>query len=47
MVRCDTRILARLMLRFHSMITYPNYKFYFPIKALGKYMKIFGDERML
>jgi lanosterol synthase len=30
-----------------SMITYPNYKFYFPIKALGMYMKRYGDEELL
>lgn len=30
-----------------SMISYPNYKFIFPIKALGMYSKIFGDEEML
>lgn len=29
------------------MITYPNYKFYFPIKALGMYMKRYGDEELL
>lgn len=27
-----------------SMISYPNYKFIFPIKALGMYAKRFGDE---
>jgi len=27
----------------HSMISYPNYKFIFPIKALGMYAKRFGD----
>ncbi|KPI38000.1 Lanosterol synthase [Cyphellophora attinorum] len=26
------------------MISYPNYKFIFPIKALGMYMKRYGDE---
>ena len=25
------------------MISYPNYKFIFPIKALGMYAKRFGD----
>jgi len=30
-----------------SMISYPNYKFIFPIKALGMYVKIFGDEALL
>ena len=27
-----------------SMISYPNYKFIFPIKALGMYAKRFGNE---
>ena len=26
-----------------SMISYPNYKFIFPIKALGMYAKRFGN----
>jgi lanosterol synthase len=26
-----------------SMISYPNYKFIFPIKALGMFAKKFGD----
>lgn len=30
-----------------SMISYPNYKFIFPIKALGMYAKRFGDEALL
>jgi lanosterol synthase len=29
------------------MITYPNYKFYFPVKALGMYMERYGDEELL
>ena len=29
------------------MITYPNYKFYFPVKALGMYKKRWGDETLL
>ncbi|KAL9622472.1 MAG: hypothetical protein Q9160_003148 [Pyrenula sp. 1 TL-2023] len=29
------------------MISYPNYKFYFPIKALGMYAKRFGAEDVL
>lgn len=29
------------------MITYPNYKFYFPIKALGMYKARWGDEALL
>lgn len=28
------------------MITYPNYKFYFPIKALGMYSARWGDEKL-
>lgn len=31
----------------YSMISYPNYKFIFPIKALGMYAKRFGDEKIL
>jgi squalene cyclase len=31
----------------NSMISYPNYKFIFPIKALGMYAKRFGDEKIL
>ncbi|KAF2271514.1 family 10 polysaccharide lyase, partial [Westerdykella ornata] len=29
------------------MISYPNYKFIFPIKALGMYARRFGDEEIL
>jgi len=29
------------------MITYPNYKFYFPVKALGMYKARWGDEVLL
>lgn len=29
--------------RARSMISYPNYKFIFPIKALGMYAKRFGN----
>lgn len=36
------------MLKFlHSMISYPNYKFIFPIKALGMYSRRFGDAALL
>jgi len=28
------------------MISYPNYKFIFPIKALGMYAKAFGDDAL-
>ena len=28
------------------MITYPNYKFYFPVKAFGMYKNRWGDEKM-
>jgi hypothetical protein len=30
-----------------SMISYPNYKFIFPAKALGMYAARFGDEEIL
>ena len=29
-----------------SMISYPNYKFIFPIKALGMFAKRFGDPKV-
>lgn len=29
------------------MISYPNYKFIFPIKALGMYAKRFGNEEVV
>ena len=29
------------------MISYPNYKFIFPIKALGMYAKKYGDVELL
>ena len=29
------------------MISYPNYKFIFPIKALGMYAEKFGNEEAL
>lgn len=29
------------------MISYPNYKFYFPVKALGMYMKRYGDAELV
>lgn len=29
------------------MIEYPNYKFYFPIKALGMYAKKYGNPKLL
>jgi lanosterol synthase len=29
------------------MISYPNYKFIFPIMALGKFARRFGDEELL
>ena len=31
----------------YSMISYPNYKFIFPIKALGMFAKRFGNEDVL
>lgn len=29
-----------------SMISYPNYKFIFPIKALGMFARRFGDPKV-
>lgn len=29
------------------MISYPNYKLYWPIRALGLYSKKFGNEELL
>lgn len=29
------------------MISYPNYKLYWPIRALGLYARIYGDEEVL
>ena len=29
-----------------SMISYPNYKFIFPIKALGMFARRFGDSKV-
>lgn len=29
-----------------SMISYPNYKFIFPIKALGMFAKKYGDPEL-
>lgn len=41
-------LLIHFMLTFlHSMISYPNYKFIFPIKALGMYSRRFGDAALL
>ena len=31
----------------NRMISYPNYKFIFPMKALGMYAKLYGDEDLL
>ena len=31
---------------FRSMISYPNYKFIFPIKALGMFARRFGDPKV-
>ena len=43
-----SRLIAGVVTDFcGSMITYPNYKFYFPVKALGMYMKRYGDEELL
>lgn len=35
------------LMSIDSMISYPNYKFYFPIKALGMYAKRFGNIKLL
>ncbi len=32
-----------LLANLHSMITYPNYKFIFPIMALGMFARQYGD----
>lgn len=29
------------------MISYPNYKFYWPMRALGLYGRVFGNEELL
>lgn len=29
------------------MISYPNYKFYWPIRALGLYARKYGNEELL
>jgi lanosterol synthase len=31
----------------HSMISYPNYKYYWPVRALGLYARKFGNEELL
>lgn len=33
--------------RLYSMISYPNYKFYWPIRALGLYSKKFGNAELM
>ena len=33
--------------REHSMISYPNYKFTFPIKALGIFAKRYGNPKLM
>jgi hypothetical protein len=40
-------VFPGLILTCNSMISYPNYKFIFPIKALGMYAKRFGDDSLL
>lgn len=35
------------MLILDSMISYPNYKYIFPIKALGMFAKRFGNAKIL
>lgn len=44
---CASMLGGTLLTMMCSMISYPNYKFYFPIKALGMYAKRFGAEDML
>jgi hypothetical protein len=34
---------GQILMQHDSMISYPNYKFIFPIKALGMFAKRFGD----
>lgn len=34
------------MLIVSSMISYPNYKYIFPIKALGMFAHRFGDKEL-
>lgn len=41
---CIVSVFANVFLR--SMISYPNYKFIFPIKALGMYARRFGDVEL-
>lgn len=40
------RLVRHANIRVHSMISYPNYKFIFPIKALGMYSRHFGDTAL-
>lgn len=32
---------------YDSMISYPNYKLYWPVRALGLYAKKFGNDEIL
>lgn len=42
---CTLPLSILMMILTHiSMITYPNYKYYWPIRALGLYAKQFGNE---
>lgn len=40
-------IYTSTLLTYISMITYPNYKYYWPIRALGLYAKKFGNEAIV
>lgn len=39
--------VLRLTANILSMISYPNYKFYWPIRALGLYVRKYGNEKLL
>ena len=39
--------LSMLTEIFNRMISYPNYKFIFPIKALGMFARHYGDLELL
>lgn len=36
----------KMLMFYYSMISYPNYKFIFPIKALGMFAKKYGDPEL-
>lgn len=41
-----TSNLIKLTNTLNSMISYPNYKFIFPIKALGMYARRFDNSKV-